>query len=133
MTLEIKNSIDAVPPAIDAATAWLMQRQATSADVWFVSLAIDELVTNSIKYGWTDSLEHVIQVELEIADGRLAITVRDDGRPFNPLDVPEPDLSGDIDERQIGGLGIHLLRKVSDAMTYERRDDRNQVVLVKRM
>jgi len=133
MTLEIKNSIDAVPPAIDAATAWLMQRQATSADVWFVSLAIDELVTNSIKYGWTDSLEHVIQVELEIADGQLAITVRDDGQPFNPLDVPEPDLSGDIDERQIGGLGIHLLRKVSDAMTYERRDDRNQVVLVKRM
>jgi anti-sigma regulatory factor (Ser/Thr protein kinase) len=133
LTLEIKNSIDALPPAIDEAAAWLKQRHATPADVWFVTLAMDELVTNSIKYGWTDSREHVIQVDLGLADGQITIAVNDDGQPFNPLEVPEPDLSGDIDERQIGGLGIHLLRKVSDAMTYERRDDRNQVVLVKRM
>ena len=133
MSLGIRNAIDAVPPAIDEATSWLKQRQASSTDVWFVTLAIDELVTNCVKYSYTDSREHVIQVDLLMSDGRLTVTVVDDGRPFNPLEVPAPDLSGDIDQRQIGGLGIHLLRSVSDAMTYQRRNDRNQVVLVKRL
>jgi serine/threonine-protein kinase RsbW len=59
------------------------------------------------------------------------VTVTDDGHPFNPLDLPEPDTSLPMEDRPIGGLGIHLLRKMSDRMEYERRDGKNQVTLRK--
>ncbi len=133
ISLHIKNSIDAIAPAMDAATDWLMARQGSATDVWFVNLAVDELVTNCVKYAYSDSREHVIDVELQIADGHLIVTVVDDGREFNPLTIPPPDLKLPLEERPIGGLGIHLLLSVSDKMTYERRDNQNRLVLVKRI
>ena len=60
------------------------------------------------------------------------LTVTDDGHPFNPLEAPEPKTDLPIEDRPIGGLGIHLLRELSDGMTYERRNGRNQVTIVKR-
>ena len=61
--------------------------------------------------------------------GRLLVTLSDDARPFNPLSAPAPDLSPDADEREIGGLGIHLCREMFDQLTYERCDGRNVVTL----
>ncbi len=133
ITLHIRNSIDAIAPAIDAATVWLTERQASATDLWFVALAVDELVTNCVKYAYDDAGEHLIDVELQIADGQLIVTVVDDGHAFDPLTIPPPDLSLAAEDRKIGGLGIHLLITVSDRMTYERRGNQNRVVLVKAM
>jgi len=133
ITLHIRNSIVAIGPAIDAAAAWLKERQASATDLWFVALALDELVSNCVKYAYEDSGEHIIDVELQIADRRLIVTVVDDGHAFDPLTIPPPDLSLAAEDRKIGGLGIHLLMTVSDSMTYERRGNQNRVVLVKAM
>jgi anti-sigma regulatory factor (Ser/Thr protein kinase) len=132
-TLHIRNSIDAIAPAVDTATAWLNGRQASATDIWFVNLAVDELVSNCVKYAYADSQEHVIDVELQIVDQQLIVTVIDDGRAFDPLTIPPPDMSLAAEDRKIGGLGIHLLLTVSEKMTYERRDNQNRVVLVKKM
>ena len=59
--------------------------------------------------------------------------VIDDGHAFNPLEAPTPDLSLAMENRPLGGLGIHLLRKLADGITYERRNGTNRVVLTKRM
>jgi anti-sigma regulatory factor (Ser/Thr protein kinase) len=68
-----------------------------------------------------------------VADQILTVTVIDDGRPFDPLALPPPDLSLDIKDRPIGGLGIFLLRKLADEIHYEWRDGRNRLTLEKRM
>ena len=113
--------------------AWLQSKQAGVAGEFFANLVVDELVTNCIKYAYSDAREHVIEVELQIANGDLTVTVVDDGQPFNPLTVPTPDTSLAIEERPLGGLGLHLLRQLSDGMSYERRGNQNRVVLVKRL
>jgi anti-sigma regulatory factor (Ser/Thr protein kinase) len=120
-------------PASDTITAWLEENKIPPDAALLANLAIEELVTNSVKYGYADTDEHLIDVEMRVADGRLVVHVIDDGRAFNPLEAPAPDLSQPIDERPVGGLGLHLLRTLSDTMTYERRNHLNCVTLVKRL
>ena len=132
-TLKVRNARDAIAPASAAAEAWLQQYQPSAEALYFVLLAIEELVTNCIKYGYDDAGEHTIDIHLSVADQMLTATVIDDGRPFDPLVLPPPELSLDIKDRPIGGLGIFLLRKLADEIHYERRDGRNRLTLEKRM
>ena len=75
---------------------------------------------------------HSIELRVEAGAGRLAVIVEDDGKPFNPFAMEAPDTELDIEERAIGGLGIHLVRNVMDHVAYQRRTDRNVVTLVKK-
>jgi anti-sigma regulatory factor (Ser/Thr protein kinase) len=129
--LRIRNSIDALVSANDAATEWLEARHVPSEPAFLATLSIEELVSNCIKYGYDDQGEHLIDLDIGLEADRLVITFTDDGRAFNPLEAPEPDLTLPLEERPIGGLGLHLLRTMSDEMTYERRDGLNRVTLVK--
>lgn len=72
-------------------------------------------------------------VEVKVGEGRLTVTLTDDGAPFDPLAQAAPDTDLPVEARAIGGLGIHLVRKMMDEVTYQRRGDRNVVVLVKRL
>ncbi|MDE0354561.1 MAG: ATP-binding protein [Deltaproteobacteria bacterium] len=97
-----------------------------------VTLAFDELVTDAIGYGFDDDGEHRIDLALRIEGGTLTVEVADDGRAFDPFQAPEHDLSAPVEERARGGLGIYLVRKTMDAVTYRREDGRNVVTLTKR-
>lgn len=133
LTLEVRNSLAAIAPASEAAEAWLQQSHPSPEAVFFLMLAIEELVTNCMKYGYDDVREHIIVIVLSVADSALTMIVIDDGHPFDPLSVPPPNLSLDIQDRPIGGLGIFLLRELADRITYERRDNRNRLTLTKRI
>jgi anti-sigma regulatory factor (Ser/Thr protein kinase) len=94
----------------------------------------DELLTNIISYAYEDdTVEHQIEVGLSYRDSRLSITVADDGLPFNPFTRENPDTSLGIDEREIGGLGIFLVKKTMDETQYQRRNKRNIVTLIKNL
>jgi anti-sigma regulatory factor (Ser/Thr protein kinase) len=104
-----------------------------SADVVFkVNLALDELVTNIISYAYVDGAEHQIGIRVALDGDDVSVRVEDDGRPFNPLDAPAPDMGLDIDRRPIGGFGVHIVRSLMDAIEYRREDDRNIVLMRKR-
>ena len=133
LTLEVRNKHDAIAPATEAAEAWLEETGANPKAVYFVLLAMEELVTNSIKYAYDDEGEHTIGVELEVEGPMLTMRVIDDGHEFNPLDAPAPDLELDVHERPVGGLGIHLLREMADEAVYERREGMNRLTLKKRI
>lgn len=94
-------------------------------------LALDELLTNVISYGYDDAGKHEISVTLRAEDGRLTVLVEDDGRAFDPRQAPPPDLDAPIEERRIGGLGVHIVRTVVDSFDYERRGNINRVILAK--
>lgn len=97
-----------------------------------VNLALEELLTNVIDHGHADELEHEIEIRLFAKDGDLTVEFSDDGRPFNPLDVPQPDLLAPLEERGVGGLGVHLVRSFVDELDYRRAGSRNVTRLVKR-
>src|SRR5688572_19821347 len=69
-----------------------------------LQLALEEHLTNILRYGYDDDLEHHIQIGIKLTIGELRIEVQDDGRAFNPLTHPAPDLSLPLAERPIGGL-----------------------------
>jgi len=131
LNLRIKSAFAEIPTANEAASRWLAARNVPPAADYLANLAIEELVTNCIKYGYDDAGEHVIEIELKLSANELVLTVTDDGHPFNPLELPEPDTSLPVEDRPIGGLGIHLLRKMSDRMDYERHAGENRVTIRK--
>ena len=133
LTLHVPGTVDAIHPATVQAEAWLVEQQVSFEAMYLVSLAIEELVTNCIKYGYTDSSSHTIDFLLSLDEGVLRLEVIDDGNAFNPLEAPRPDLSLPPEKRPIGGLGLHLLREIADEMHYERRDGTNRLSLTKRM
>jgi phosphoserine phosphatase RsbU/P len=98
-----------------------------------MNLALEELVTNTIFYGIKDENPHVITVSFELDKGVLSVEIRDDGIPFNPLDISEPDLDVPVEERKIGGLGIYLVKKVMDDFKYCRDGSYNVITLKKKL
>jgi anti-sigma regulatory factor (Ser/Thr protein kinase) len=96
-----------------------------------VQVALEESLTNILHYGHDDDAEHQIQVAIRLAASELRIQVQDDGKPFNPLERPEPDISKPIEDRPVGGLGIHMMRKSLDGMEYRRENGKNILVMIK--
>ena len=90
-----------------------------------LNLALEEILTNIISYGYTDGQEHEIRVRLSVRPGEVKAEVEDDGQSFNPLAAPEPHTAEALEERTIGGLGIHLVRTLMDGLEYKRQADRN--------
>jgi phosphoserine phosphatase RsbU/P len=96
-----------------------------------LNLVFDELLNNVISYAYDDGNVHEIMLDFELAGGRLTVSIMDDGVPFNPFEVDAPDTTIGLDERKVGGLGIHLVRSLMDKAIYQRRVDKNVVTLVK--
>jgi phosphoserine phosphatase RsbU/P len=97
-----------------------------------LNLALEEILTNIISYGYTDNREHEIKVRLSVQPGEVKAEVEDDGQPFDPLAAPEPDTAKSLEERPIGGLGIHLVRKLMDNLEYKRQGERNLLTMKKK-
>jgi anti-sigma regulatory factor (Ser/Thr protein kinase) len=100
---------------------------------YLLRLAIEEIATNVIKYGYERGAPGPIQVRCSYDDGRLRLVIRDRGRPFDPRQSPEPELGGDLESRAVGGLGVFLVREMADDVQY-RRDAAggwNELVVVK--
>lgn len=96
-----------------------------------MSVALDELLTNTVSYGLPEAGGEVT-VEVALHPDRLTVTVSDNGMAFDPLGQSAPDTSLAVEERPIGGLGIHLVRQLVEDVSYQRRSGRNVVVLTKR-
>jgi len=95
-----------------------------------MGIAFDDLLNNVISYAFRDDGRHEVDIKAELVGGRLTITISDDGVPFNPLGVQAPDTRLSVDERELGGLGIHLVRNLVDHISYQRRINRNVLSVV---
>lgn len=99
-----------------------------------LQLAIEELFTNAVSYGYPEGVGGTILLSMDTRDGWVEVELRDDGQPFDPLvQGPEVNAEASLEERRIGGLGIHLTRKLFDEVSYERQQDQNVMKLRRKL
>ncbi len=96
-----------------------------------INLALDEIFTNIVSYGFPDKGDHLIEIALSYGNHRVFIKVVDDGCPFDPLKSKCPDIRCSLVKRKIGGLGIHLAKKIMDRFSYRREAGKNILTMEK--
>ena|SRR5215831_11850187 len=97
--------------------------------VWKAEMCLNEAATNIIMYAFDDGVRHPIDIEIQPTPRAVRMTIADEGRPFNPLDVPTPPALQSLEEAPIGGLGVHVIRSYARDVSYRREADRNVLVL----
>jgi serine/threonine-protein kinase RsbW len=125
LSFVVSNALSEVPRVAEQVGVFCRDRNIPVPIAYKFGLALDETLTNIISYAFSDGKRHAIEIRLEYRDGYLTAVVSDDGTPFDPLSQPAPDIHAPVEQRKIGGLGIHLLRKLMDKADYQRRDGRN--------
>jgi serine/threonine-protein kinase RsbW len=123
------NRLDELSRVTEEAVRFVEERGLNGRAVYLVNLAIEEMVTNILKYGYDDTAAHDILLRLEIQPESVRLVLEDDGHEFNPVTAPEPDIRQPVEDRLPGGLGIHLVRSLVEQMEYERRGGRNRLTL----
>lgn len=98
-----------------------------------VNLVLEELLVNVISYGYDDHEVHQIEAIMNLENGVLHMTLKDDGKAFNPLEAPEVDMSVSLEDMSVGGLGIHLVKSLMDEVHYAREGEYNVVKLTKNL
>ena len=129
IAVELKNQLSEIERLARIVDDFGRRHQIEVQIIYTMKLALDEILTNIISYAYDDAREHIIVVRLSLDQEKWTVEVEDDGRPFNPLNAPEPDTKQLLGERPIGGLGIHLVRKLIDELEYRRQNDRNILVM----
>ena len=120
---------DELESILDAVEDFGEREDWSPAILFKVKLAIEELGLNVAKHGRINKAPD-IEITVTSDPDSLKINIEDDGRAFDPLhDAPEPDLTSPIEDRPIGGLGIHFVREMMDEMTYRREGDKNCLAL----
>ena len=113
---------------LDALEEALMARGVPMATVSSVLIAADEILSNALNHGGASPR---VELAARVADGRVTVSVTDDGEAFDPLAAEAPDTTLAIEDREIGGLGIHLVRKLMDSVHYDRTDGCNRLQFAK--
>lgn len=133
-SIRLRNQLSELPRLTQALETFAQQQGLARKSALELELILEELVTNVIRHGYDagDAREHQIAIALELDADRIRIEVVDDGRPFDPRQAPAPDTTAPLEERPVGGLGLHLVRRLVDGLEHERRDGRNHLVLWKR-
>jgi sigma-B regulation protein RsbU (phosphoserine phosphatase) len=129
--LEIRNELPEINTVIEAFEEFSEEADVAMPITMKINLVFDELLNNIISYAFPDGNEHTIGIRAKKSSDRLLIMIEDDGLPFNPFAQSEADTSLSIEERDIGGLGIHLVKNVMDNFSYERHLNSNVVTLIK--
>ena len=137
LDLSITNRIADLVAEMDAVEAFLATWSVDPADAAQVMIIVDEIASNVIKAAWPAGGEHRFHIGLHMAGAPGALTLSlhcvDDGIAFDPTQAAAPDLDLDLDDRMPGGLGLFMVREMSDTMEYSRVGDQNRLALTKRL
>ena len=118
-------------PALNELESLLLNESVPREVVGELRLIAEEGISNIILYAYESGEERRIEVTVSYDGEEVRLELRDDGKPFNPLEAPNPDLDAPLEARPEGGLGIYLMRSLADEMSYARRSGRNVLVLKK--
>jgi serine/threonine-protein kinase RsbW len=100
-------------------------------NVFEINLVIDEVFTNIVSYAFNDKKKHQIKIDIRIINKELMVRIEDDGAPFDPTTAVKIDIYCPIEDRKIGGIGLHLIHQIMSSVFYKRKKDKNILVLKK--
>ena len=130
-SIKIRNKISEMPKIIAYFESFARQNDLHRTSIQKFNIVLDELLNNIISYAFKDDDEHHILVKFQLKYLRLIITIEDDGIPFNPFRADPPDIELSISERDLGGLGVHIVKNLVDEHHYIRQSKRNIINLIK--
>ncbi|MEE8335019.1 MAG: ATP-binding protein, partial [Candidatus Neomarinimicrobiota bacterium] len=110
-----------------------LQNKISKKDMAQIDIALDDLSNNIISYGFDDKNTHDINFYGELSGIKLIIKIVDEGKEFNLLNLEKPDLTQTAEERNMGGLGIHLVKSIMDDVKYKRSKGSNKITILKRV
>jgi anti-anti-sigma factor len=125
LKLRIKNELSELKGLMSDLGQFIEAHRVPHRAAYAVNLAIDELVSNVMRYAYVDDDIHFIEIEVAIEGDQMILRITDDGRPFDPRTGPELDLHAE--DREAGGLGILLVLEMVDALKYRRVEEKNCV------
>ena len=131
LNLTVKNQFPSIEDVKHHVLAFTREHGISADTTARINMVIDELVNNIISYAYADSEEHEIHIQLRCGAKQLVVTIIDDGIAFDPTRQKTPDLTGSLEAKEVGGLGIHLVHGVMDDVSYQRSGERNIVTLNK--
>lgn len=126
--LAAESSLDALSEIGDFILGLTRGSELDQRETFHLMTAVDEACTNIIKYSGSGKIE----IKCDVEDGQVAVQIRDDGVAFNPLEAPVPKLDLPLEERRVGGLGIHFIRTLMDEVRYERKGGKNVLTMILR-
>jgi anti-sigma regulatory factor (Ser/Thr protein kinase) len=98
-----------------------------------LNLVLDEVFTNIVSYGLDNQKEHLIKIDIQIMSKNVTIRIEDHGKPFDPTAIGKSNLQCSLEDRQIGGLGLHLINHIMSSIIYKRTGDKNVLILTKKL
>jgi len=131
--LTLPNDLNRMHELVEFATNFAVRHDVPSRERYRLLVILDELFSNIVRYGYPPEACGSITFYLSCNGDQLEVVVEDNGRPFDPLSVPEPHFDRPADARPTGGLGIHLVRSLVDNAQYSRRKGANRLVLTQRL
>ena len=132
-TVRITNQRDQIDNVRKFFDDYSKENKLTEKTVHDIQMALDELLTNIVNYGYEDSDEHKIDVRFGINDDAVRVEIIDDSKPYNILEQESPDISLSVEDKPIGGLGIFLIKKLMSNVDYYTKEGKNHLVMTKEL
>jgi anti-sigma regulatory factor (Ser/Thr protein kinase) len=129
LSFTLRNQRSEIARMLALLEAFCQTHDISDDDLFSLRLVLDEAVINVIVHGYDDTAEHEIHVSLILDGALLTIRIDDDGVAYNPLDAPAPRFDLPIEQRRIGGLGVHIMKTLARSVEYRRENDRNHLTI----
>ena len=130
LELTLRNAREEISRLAAAVEALGARAGLSSLSTHRLNLVLEEIITNTLAYGYPDDGEHALRVRVAVLDDGIELEIRDDARPFDPLaDRPAPYLGPDLSRRRPGGLGLHLVRRLAREGRYETAGGNNRLII----
>jgi serine/threonine-protein kinase RsbW len=123
----IEAELTELAPASERIRRFLTEHGVDGDAIFAIETVIEEIATNAIKYGFGASRKGRIILEVTAAATRAELVIEDNGAAFDSTEAPDPDVDRPLEDMPVGGLGIHLVRSMTDGFVYRRVNDHNQV------
>ena len=127
----LHNDVQEVPVMTEFVEKTAEQAHLDPSTTMTLTLAIEEAVANIMKYAYPEGEVGSIEINATINEGSLSFTIKDSGAPFDPTQVKKADITLSAEDREIGGLGIHLIRNIMDTVEYHHTSNQNILTLTK--
>jgi sigma-B regulation protein RsbU (phosphoserine phosphatase) len=129
--LVLDNDVSQIPLLEEFLESLVEEEKLDPGVFTMVNLALEEAVTNVMMYAYPKGTEGIVDILARVDGDKLEFTITDSGMAFDPTAIPEVDITAGVEERKIGGLGIHMVRNIMDTLRYERVDGKNILSMTK--